>query len=399
MPITSIVYDKNSTPVTIDGVESEYTPFFRLIHATTTEIIDEPVGWGEAEMVLDRDTEAHGFLYEYINADTQLLFTCDHARHLIEEVYYTEGGDGEIFLQFGIGAASVEVIKYEGRLNLNTFQNLQEGVTCQIERKSLHEIIHSRWDTLLDLSSNKSLDNATISTVTPQQLTLHSMSIRERFKKEFPVINGQVDAVGPIQLRPSDGFFFIFPDTTSPAISEIKTAAPQTLTVQDLSLQGPLAYANKTAYSHFTFESDGVFTLSLRWSLQFWAIISRKFLHGKLLMGNINIRGYIEIVGLLDTNNDGKPDKVDRFLMEGAQLNVAVNARETGLMDVVVYKDLQINIEKGDKMIIYLELDLVPFEDTDKLQFVEFSVVKTLAFSLNMEGATQSSLSASKGLT
>lgn len=395
MAKTSIVYDNNGTPITIDGVESEYTTLFQLIHGSTVQEIAEPSGWGDAEMILERDADYHGFHYEYINGETSLLFTCDHGRHLIEDVYKTEGGDGEIYLRFLLTGGAEDIVLYEGRLNLNTYDDPEEGVTCQIERKSLHELVQSRWDTPLDLFSNKSLDDTTISTFSKSQLTLHSMAIRERYEKVYPPVSGLVteDKVGVTQLQPQTNVtspqttaYHILPNLTLPTVNEIKTANDsQTLYVVNQIFAdnfSPLAEA-------FDFTSGGTFDLELKWNLDVALVVSRKFLHANALIGHLSLKGKIRIVPLLGL--------VTTYSMSGDK-NLTINNRETGLQNFAGEFSQSITVGAGDKLIISLEVDLYDINHSH-LRFVEFTRIQTNSFSLKLEGATLSSQSATQGLT
>lgn len=388
MAKTTVVFDKNGEAVTIDGVRSEYVPFFRLVHGATVEEIAEPIGWGEADMVLDRDPDYHGFHYEYISAATPLTFTCDHARGMITEVYESEGGDGLIYLEYGLSDGSAIIVtEYEGRLDLNSYDYAEDGITCNVERKSLHEVVSSRWDTIVNLYNNKSLDDATITTATAKQLTLHSMAIRERFEKIYPPVNASFkqDKITIVQLPPEDAKYYIIPSLSNPTINEIKTANDGQLlgvstAIFDSSGQ-PIPYA-------FSFVSGGTFDLKLSWNVDFDFVISRKFGHGNHFIGDITYTGKVTIappVGLTTT-----------YTLSGAD-TVAINARETGVQLFEGSIDQSITVNAGDKLMIYLEIEVEI--NPSYVRFVEFSFIKTNTFSLQLEGATKADLSASKGLT
>lgn len=388
MAKTTIVFDKNGAPVTIGGTRSEYEIFFRLVYESTVEYIPEPVGWGEAEFMLDRDEDYHGFHYEYISAGTPLTFTDYHGRDLITEVYEAKGGDGLIYLQYGLkDGSTIVVTEYEGRLDLNTYDNSAEGVTCNIERKSLHEVVKSRWDTVVDLYGTKSLDETTITAATAKQLTLHSMAIRERFEKIYPPANGtfKQEKITTVQLPPEEGKYFIIPNLSNPTINEIKTANDGQLlgvstAIFDATGQ-PIPYA-------FDFVSGGTFDLVLSWNVEFDFVISRKFGHGGHYIGDITFTGKVilaPLVGLTTTYELSNPE------------TVSINARETGLQLFEGSIAQSITVGAGDKIIICLEIEAEV--NPSYLRFVEFSTIKTNAFSLKLEGATKSSISASKGLT
>lgn len=389
MAKTTVIFDKNGLPVTIDGVRAEYSPFFQLVYGITEQEIAEPVGWGEAERVLERDPDFHGFHYEYISADTPLLFTCNHGKDLITEVYEAKGGDGEIYLQYGLkDGVSIVVVEYEGRLNLNSYNSDEAGVSCQVERKSLHEVVKSRWNTALDLFSDKSLDETTISTITPKQLTLHSMAIRERYEKIYPPVNStyKQDKIGPIQLlSPDDTKFYIVPNITNPTVNEIKTA-------NDSQLLGVSTFifnnSGQPVYYAFEFLSGGTFDVNLSWNVEFAFVISRKYLHGNHLIGDISYTGKITIAPLVGLTTS--------YTMSGSD-TITIDARETGLQLFTGELTQSITVNAGDKLMIYLEID-AEF-NPNYLKYVEFSTVQTNAFSLKVEGATKSSISAAKGLT
>lgn len=389
MAKTTVVYDKNGTPVTINGVRSEYKAFFRLIHNSTVELISEPIGWGEAEKVFERDEDYHGFHYEYISANTPLTFLCEHSRHLIEDVYSSEGGDGNIYLQYGIAELNgvIVVVEYEGRLDLNTYDYSEDGITCQIERKSLHEVVKSRWDTIVDLFGTVSLDETTITAAAVKQISLHSMKIRERYEKLFPPVNTtfKPDKLTSVQLPPRQGLYYILPNMSSPSVNEIKTANDtQMLWVSTdiFDVDGkPLAYA-------FEFISGGEFQLDLSWTLEFDMVISRKYLRGSTVIGDLQYTGKVAkvpTVGLVTT-----------YDMSGST-TVTINDRETGFKTFTGTISQSITVEAGDKLLIYLQIGIET--NVSHLRFVEFSSIETKNFSLKLEGATLTAASATKGLT
>ncbi|PMD94837.1 hypothetical protein BWI97_15685 [Siphonobacter sp. BAB-5405] len=262
--MTDSIYADNGTTVEIPALREELPVYFRLVHNDDIVYIDEPAHWDELELTAKRDTDWHGFNFDYTDGETELAFTCSAGRGLIEDVYKVDGPDGQIFLEVTTLPPSqiVHVVEYRYRLNLATRARKDYIVTCEIERDTLHEKVKARWENTVNLFEAKTLDGVAIDPMPVYDLPLHGKVIQQKFSA---VVTSQKLTEQTFQ-GDTNGHVWVSFDTSEPSVSEIKEAvAGKPFGISDS--EGPVHFDEYL----FKFESEGDyrFKISLDFTVDF----------------------------------------------------------------------------------------------------------------------------------
>lgn len=162
--------------------------FFKLIpEGQPAQYISEPIKWDQVNIIMKRDPEWHGVNYEYSDGEIELEFDCDAGKDIIEDVYQEQGINGLIIFQFGYTYQQdrypVEIIDYEGKLNLSTRKIIKNRVACSIERSGLHDLVKSRFETKVNLFAETDLDNNAIPNPGTFDLLLHPKVLVNNYNK------------------------------------------------------------------------------------------------------------------------------------------------------------------------------------------------------------------------
>lgn len=165
-----------------------YRVFFRLKIDGNYHIIDEPIGWDAVSAELPRDKDFFGFVSDFFKDDYMLGFGQDDIGFsLIEDLYERDGQDGEAIFEFCYYEPGTdnEVIPFTGKVNLNTYSIGNGEIKCSIEKVSFESLFRTRFDTDIDLTSDKDLDGNSIVPCPLIGLQLHSKSIVKQFLSEI----------------------------------------------------------------------------------------------------------------------------------------------------------------------------------------------------------------------
>ena len=139
--------------------------------------INEPVGVREMLLVLPRDKNYFGFSAEFIKTGTTLGFDAECGRDEIKREWELCGIDAAVEFTFTIDDETI----FTGSLKFATYSDDGEVVSIEIERTSFEELFRTRFDTVIDLLADKTIDETPISRLESKRITLHS----KRIKKEF----------------------------------------------------------------------------------------------------------------------------------------------------------------------------------------------------------------------
>lgn len=292
MAVSTIIYDKTGVGHTVDALYSELPYFFKLIHGEAILSISEPIGFDSVEFVARRDKDWHGFNYENTSAEYNLKFDCSKGGQLIKDIYDEFGNDGEIYLQYGVVYDSEEIIEFEYKLNLNTYTFLGDKniVQCQVETKSLHELIRSRWDTKLNLFDTKTIDDSTVSSISTLQLPFLSKEISQEY--ENTISSSLTTDLQFIDLENRNAYVIF--ESNNPQKDEISIipkynfgifegSGGNPLTLETYLLKATNAGTYKFTINHqFQFIANitrhvtGTTVSITSWSLKVWFIITRE---------------------------------------------------------------------------------------------------------------------------
>jgi len=338
MAVSTIIYDKTGVGHTVDALYSELPYFFKLIHGATILIINEPIGFDSVEFIARRDKDWHGFNYENTSGEYNLKFDCSKGGDLIKDVYEEFGNDGEIYLQYGVTYDSTEIVEFEYKINLNTYTFYADKniIQCQVETKSLHELIRSRWDTKLNLFDTKTLDNATIDAVGTLQLPLLSKEITQQYEN---VVTSTVEADLQFSNLENRNAYIIF-ESSSPTTDEISMIPKYPMGVFEGLEGSPLSL--QTYFLKAT--NEGKYRFNINHQFQFVANITRHVTGTNVSITSWNLKVWFIIV-----RADGSAStSLDFYNQSGTNSGTSVN-RTVSVTQETSYLDLKV----GDKVFYY----------------------------------------------
>lgn len=180
----------------------EYNTHFRLIDIEGVLLdpldyieIREPIGFRDSNITLEREEKAHGFLYEYSDAEKQFGFhrvkiegQTYSAYELINSTYLIKGVDGLLRLQFLARQTvldSFEVL-YEGDLDLENISIFDYKIDVLTRRVTLSDLFRTRYETPISLiPSFGSIDDEFINAILPEEIFLHGKLIRQEVEGEL----------------------------------------------------------------------------------------------------------------------------------------------------------------------------------------------------------------------
>lgn len=338
MPVSTIIYDKTGVGHTVNALYGELPYFFKLIHAGTALAISEPIGFDSVEFVARRDRDWHGFNYENTSSEYNLKFDCSKGGELIKQVYEEFGNDGEIDLQYGVLNNSTEIIEFEYKLNLNTYTFFGDKnlVQCQVETKTLHELIRSRWDTKLNIFDTKTLDNTTVSAISTLQLPLLSKEISQDYEN---VVTNSVEADLQFIDLENRNAYVIF-ESGNPSKDEISIIPKYPMGVFE-GLEGtPLSL--QTYFLKAT--NEGKYKFTINHQFNFLANITRHVAFTTVSITSWSLKVWFVIV-----RADGSAStSLDFYNQSGTNSGTSVN-RTVSVTQETSYLDLKV----GDKIFYY----------------------------------------------
>ena len=184
----------------------EPNPTFRftLTHGSTVEILPEdPAGWGDMEILLERDRQYHGVYAEYT---TKLSFRCpDQGYVFLKAAYDSDGYAAEVTLQIEIDPCITG--EYEDfasyKVLMDTVRFVDDQVNVNMERPGDRQLIQSRWGMKTDLHDLSTLGGLPLTDYTygPYDMTLHSKNIRATSEIGSLISDSQQQLNMPIQPR------------------------------------------------------------------------------------------------------------------------------------------------------------------------------------------------------
>lgn len=359
--------------------------YFKLIPETGIPVyIDEPIKWADVQIIGKRDTDWHGFNYEYTDGDVLLEFDCAAGKDFIKAVYDTEGGDGLILLQFGRIVELTEVVEYEGKLNLATFKRIKNRVACSVEKNGLHDLVKSRWSTKIDLFAAKTLDGDTIVPVRPVDLELHSKRLVNNFNKSTGLEGSTSNT--PMSGDWLKNIYFTFNTQASDKYdNNIETPSGRTLGVSSL---------DPTQFNEYVFDllAGGSFTFNISLDYHYNVKLIRPSISiNKPRIGRWYLDHYVHII---DTNGITRVKKAFSpsytAYTDGQFLNSNGSvAAKVSLTNFVI------DLEPKDKIYIYGHFRFVG--EQQKWKGVE-AFIQTYSTSFNIVAETLTPTSPTKAL-
>lgn len=170
---------------------------FYLSHPTIgLKEISEPVGWDDASLISERDSEYFGLNTVFT---TDLVFYgkahdgSDAGGDDIANIVETEGLDAEINVYIDVRPDTPEMDferLFSGRLNLQSYRKTEEGVKIEVEQVSV-------WEDLISQKSKK----FNLSGLVPNEITTHSRALLQQLDQHSNTDEGQEISsfLGPLQ--------------------------------------------------------------------------------------------------------------------------------------------------------------------------------------------------------
>jgi hypothetical protein len=106
---------------------------------------DEPEGFDEATLVLERDDRYHGFNYEY--SVDMLRYACDFGKRYLVDIFESDGTDADVKFVYGYGTINQFEVLYVGGLDFNqyTIEN-NEYVAINLRKDDFGNILQTAFD-------------------------------------------------------------------------------------------------------------------------------------------------------------------------------------------------------------------------------------------------------------
>lgn len=154
---------------------------FKLIYKNDTLIIEEPIGWDNAPLIIERDKKTHGFTFKYTDGEQKLGFSKGQGYEIIKSAYESEGNDAVIELTFKL--QDQDDFLFYGKLDLNTFSQDEDVYECTIiESNEFRDYIRSRYETKVNLISEKTIDDISVVPASKTEVVLYSKIINKSVK-------------------------------------------------------------------------------------------------------------------------------------------------------------------------------------------------------------------------
>ncbi len=304
--------------------------YFWLIIDGATHVVREPIGFGDVNMKGERDSEYHGYQFQYTDGQTKLKFDCAAGKDLLLAEYAAKGGDGEILFKFGYRYNGIDYELFPGKIMLNTLTSFPAWVECTVESVAFDSTFQSRMETKVSMAQDKTFDNATVLPPTPYDLELHAKETLSQF------ICANTNRKYGDSSFPEGTAYSILPDMSDPSSNDLAKSNSFTL------LSSPSLPYQDNLWQH-KFDTSGKFNLALNWSIVVEAHIKNKnlivggtfdayivFLYRKFNPANNTFTDTRELISTVNTQSfPPNATSIRSFSLTGAKtltdVQVAIN--------------------------------------------------------------------------
>jgi len=148
--------------------------------------IQEPVGWDEVKLMLQRDEQFYGVNFEFVEDDVKLTFphTPKGGGVFIKEIYDIDGGDGQIGFEFGSFETGSYQTLYAGTVNLTTYNDNDLGITASIEKTTFEQLFRTRYETKVTANEFATMDGRPLTPAEKLTVTMRPKEIIKMAKSE-----------------------------------------------------------------------------------------------------------------------------------------------------------------------------------------------------------------------
>lgn len=152
-------------------------------NGVTHELENEPVGWENVEIRLDRDRERHGIDE---NIDLSLQFHCQGAGRQFIESALNNGIDETVQLDIYLDCGNGNELFYQGVLKLAESELTEDYYTVPLEQIGIQQTFANRADTDININGLVGADGQALPVLPtlPSDFTYHSRAIKLRAELE-----------------------------------------------------------------------------------------------------------------------------------------------------------------------------------------------------------------------
>lgn len=151
--------------------------------------INEPNGFSEFIFNIERDETYRGMTAEFGDGDTELGFSWNiyngpfgvetvSPHEMLQSVFETVGYDAKILLRYYSVQGSVETLDYEWTLVFKDAEEEDALIKFIVKKEDFGDKFRTRFNTDVDVSGTKDLDDNTVSAMTMITLPLHSRDVQ-----------------------------------------------------------------------------------------------------------------------------------------------------------------------------------------------------------------------------
>jgi hypothetical protein len=131
---------------------TEYEPS-TVVDVSAMTRVDEPVGWDNVNVVLNRDIDNHGATSSFTDGQQELNFECKAGRTLLRTQYLTYGTDAQVKFLFGDynEDTSEFTVEFSADCNFNDFSYDDLYSSVNVELRDFASIVRSKFDQKVEL--------------------------------------------------------------------------------------------------------------------------------------------------------------------------------------------------------------------------------------------------------
>jgi hypothetical protein len=143
---------------------------------------DEPEGFDNAKLLLERDEEYHGFNYEY-QVDA-LRFDCNYGKPYLDNIFEEDGTDANVIFIYGYGDLATVDVLYVGGIDFNEWgvENAEYTI-LNIRKDDFGNVLQSNFDVPQKF-------------VPDQEVLLYSKAIPKKVTYRIPQANSTLSFTG-----------------------------------------------------------------------------------------------------------------------------------------------------------------------------------------------------------
>ena len=224
--------------------------------------IPKPDGWTGLGRKFVRDKTYHGFVFEGAEDTSIRLHELEGASYVLG-FYNIYGTDFRIRFQEKVTSGSTTVVEWDGIIDLNKLKVYKTDDSYYIEvgviRNGIEDLIKPRFDTKINLTDVKTIDESTLVPPNKKVIALHSQAVTYKYLNEKKDLQIRVNQ----SLLSNLSTYYIKMDTQNPTTAEIEEYYQNDLGVIDSIDVTKLFYTKNGGSYLFDLSTEFSFSLTL----------------------------------------------------------------------------------------------------------------------------------------